>query len=74
MNDGVFSGKKWALAIFNPVVSDARIMASQIGAPHLKVIIRWEVRVIVYGAAPQRFKVNREVKVSIKVYRSPFIF
>ena len=64
MKSGVFSGRKWALISFRLDVIDRRRRANQVGAPHLKVMNRWDVRVVEYGAAPHIFRemIDRNVE------------
>lgn len=56
INEGVFSGKKCAAIDFMPLLNETITMVVHIGAPALNVVIRCEVMVMVYGTAPQPFK------------------
>ena len=43
----MFSGRKCELMILSPPVAEIITMAVQMGAPNLRVIIKWEVKVTV---------------------------
>ena len=69
---GVFSGSKKAVKIFILVKIEIRINLNHIGNPILKVVSRWEVMVIVKGAAPYKFKIIIDMNVGVKIEDVPF--
>lgn len=48
------------------------IRVSHVGAPNLRVVTRWDVRVIVNGAAPHRFRMMIEYRVGFII--NPALF
>lgn len=59
----MFVGRKWACIDFLLFDRFIMIRVSQVGAPILRVVIKWDVRVIVNGAAPHRFRMMIEYNV-----------
>ena len=73
MGWGVFAGKKWAcmdLLLFEMFMM---IRVNQMGAPTLRVVIKWEVRVIVNGAAPHKFIMIIKYRVGAIIDVAPFM-
>ena len=74
MNEGVFSGKKWADMDLILLLNDSIIMVDHIGAPVLNVDIKCEVSVIVSGAAPHLFRMISEWNDGINMNNIPLMW